>query len=158
TAVSSARDDAAMSMTAREGAIEPRAAGQDPRPVDGRPLFVAVDDDAGRRALLQTELTSRYGVAYRVVVTPSPVAAQSVLEEARAKGARVAVVLASQWMPEMNGSALLAWVRSRHPRSKRALLVASDDWGRENTAAAIRTAIGSGCADHYLGTLLRPGD
>ena len=125
---------------------------------DGRPLLVAVDDDASRRALLQTELAGRYGVAYRVVVTPSPMAAQTVLEEARADGARVSVILASQWMAEMNGSALLAWVRSRHPRSKRALLVATDDWGRENTATAIRGAIGSGCADHYLGAPVKPGD
>ena len=125
---------------------------------DERPLLVAVDDDASRRALLQTELASRYGVAYRVVVTHSPIAAQAVLEEAWADGARVSVVLASQWMAEMNGSALLAWVRSRHPRSKRALLVAVDDWGRENTATAIRNAIGSGCADHYLGAPLKPGD
>ena len=145
-------------MTAREGAIGPRAAAEEPRTDDGRPLLVAVADDAGRRTLLQTELAGRYGVAYRVVVTHSPIAAQAVLEEARAAGTRVSVVLASQWMAEMNGSALLAWVRSRHPRSKRALLVAVDDWGRENTAVAIRSAIGSGCADHYLGAPVRPGD
>ena len=59
---------------------------------DGRPLLVAVDDDASRRALLQTELAGRYGVAYRVVVTQSPIAAQAVLEEALADGARVSVV------------------------------------------------------------------
>jgi thioredoxin reductase (NADPH) len=129
-----------------------------PHTDDGRPLLVAIADDASRRALLQTELAGRYGVAYRVVVMHSPIAVQAVLEEARAAGTRVSVVLASQWMAEMNGSALLAWVRSRHPRSKRALLVAVDDWGRENTAAAIRSAIGSGCADHYLGAPARPGD
>jgi thioredoxin reductase len=145
-------------MTAREGAIRPRAAAEEPRTDDGSPLFVAVDDDAGRRTLLQTELAGRYGVAYRVVVTQSPIAAQSVLEEARANGTRVSVVLASQWMAEMNGSALLAWVRSRHPRAKRALLVAVDDWGHENTAAAIRSAIASGCVDYYLGAPLKPGD
>ena len=145
-------------MTAREGAIGPRVAAPAPHTDDGRPLLVAVADDAGRRALLQTELAGRYGVAYRVVVMHSPIAAQAVLEEARAAGTRVSVVLASQWMAEMNGSALLAWVRSRHPRSKRALLVAVDDWGRENTAVAIRSAIGSGCADHYLGAPVRPGD
>jgi thioredoxin reductase (NADPH) len=128
------------------------------RPPDERPLVVAVDDDAGRRALLQAELAGRYGGAYRVVVTPSPAAAQALLEEARASGARVAVILASQWMAGMDGSALLAWARARHPRAKRALLVAVDDWGRENTAAAIRSATASGCADHYLGAPLRLGD
>lgn len=131
---------------------------QAPHTDDGRPLLVAIADDASRRALLQTELAGRYGVAYQVVVMHLPIAAQAVLEEARAAGTRVSVVLASQWMAEMNGSAPLAWVRSRHPRSKRALLVAVDDWGRENTAAAIRSAIGSGCADHYLGAPARPGD
>src|SRR5262249_4493045 len=110
------------------------------------------------RARLRTGPAGRYGIAYRVVVTPSPIAAQSVLEAARANGTRVSVVLASQWMAEMNGSALLEWVRSRHPRSKRALLVAADDWGHENTAAAIRSAIASGCVDHYLGAPLKPGD
>ena len=138
-------------MTAREGAIGPRVAGPAPHTDDGRPLLVAIADDVSRRALLQTELAGCYGVAYRVVVMHSPIAAQAVLEEARAAGTRVSVVLASQWMAEMNGSTLLAWVRSRHPRSKRALLVAVDDWGRENTAVAIRSAIRSGCADHYLG-------
>src|SRR5262249_1803484 len=59
---------------------------------------------------------------------------------------------------EMKGSVLLAWVRSRHPRSKRGLLVAVDDWGHENTAAAIRSAIASGCVDHYLGVPLTSGD
>src|SRR5262245_16522346 len=145
-------------MRAREGAIEPGAAAAELRADDGRPLFVAVDDDASRRALLQTELSHRYGVPYRVVVTPSPIAAQSALEAARANGTRVAVVLASQWMAEMNGSALLEWVRSRHPRSKRALLVAVDDWGHENTAEAIRSATASGCIDHYLAAPLKAGD
>jgi hypothetical protein len=36
---------------------------------DGRPLLVAVDDDASRRALLQTELARRYGAAYRPALT-----------------------------------------------------------------------------------------
>src|SRR5262245_37424478 len=107
-------------MMAREGASEQRAAAEQRRTDDRIPLFVAVDDDIHRRTLLQTELAGRYGVAYRVVITHSPMAAQSVLEAARATGTRVSVILASQWMAEMNGSALLAWVRSRHPRSKRA--------------------------------------
>ena len=70
----------------------------------------------------------------------------------------VAVVLAGQRMAEMNGSALLAWARSRHPRSKRALLVAVDDWGHDTTAVEIRGAIAAGCVDHYLGMPSKPAD
>jgi thioredoxin reductase (NADPH) len=125
---------------------------------DGRPLIVAAGDDASRGAILQSELTGRYGVAYRVLVLPSPAAAQSALEEAAASGTRVAVVLASRRMAGMNGPALLSWARSRHPRSKRALLVAVDDWGHESTAVEIRRAIASGCVDQYLGMPSKPGD
>ena len=67
-----------------------------------------------------------------------------------AGGDRVAVVLASQWMEDMNGSDLLARVRALHPRTKRALLIAWGGWGDEPTAEAIRQAIGSGCIDYYL--------
>ena len=117
-----------------------------------RPLLVVAEADPARRALLDTALAGRYGASYRVLVTPSSPAAQTALEEARIDGSRVAVVLAGQRMAGMGGAALLAWVRSRHPRAKRALLVAAEDWGRENTAAEIRSAIASGCVEHYLGT------
>jgi predicted small metal-binding protein len=152
-------------MTALDRTIMDRMAVGNPRIDDCRPMIVVVDDDGNRRALLHTELSGRYGGAYRVLVSPTPMAARSALEEVRADGSRVALVLASQWMAEMDGSAFLAWVRSRHPRSKRALLVAADDWGRENTAAAIRTAIASGCVDDmpwvvlcFCGTAIRGKD
>ena len=128
---------------------------ESPKADDVRPLVVVVDNDAGRRSLLETELTGRYDVAYRVSIAPSPLSAQSVLEEARTHGRRVALVLASQ---QIDNSAFLSWARSLHPRSKRVLLVAADDWGQENTAAAIRAAIASGCADHYLATPRKRGD
>lgn len=121
-------------------------------------MIVAVDEDIGRRSSLQTELAGRYAVAYQVSIAPSPMSAQSLLEEARTDGRPVALVLASQRMARMSGPALLSWVRSRHPRSKRALLLAVDDWGHETTAAAIRTAIASGCVDHFLGAPRGPGD
>src|SRR5262245_48061135 len=130
---------------------------KDHRGDDARPIIVAVDDDAGRRALLHDELR-RYEAAYRLHVAASPAAARSALEEGGAGGRRGVVVVASQRMADMHGAALLSWVRSRHPRSKRALLVAGDDWGHEETATAIRSAIASGCIDHYLGTPAKPGD
>src|SRR5262249_2720785 len=104
-------------MTARDPGSMPRGPAERPRSDDGRPTSVAIDRDVGRRSLLQAELAARYDVAYRVSIAPSPMAAQSVLEEARTDGRRVALVLASQRMEQVSGSALLSWVRSRHPRS-----------------------------------------
>src|SRR5215471_10829219 len=145
-------------MTAGKKSARPRPAAAFRRRDDVRPLFVATTDNPAHEALLRTELAGRYGAAYRVLLTRSPNAAQSALEEARAGGTPVAVVLAGQRMAEMNGSALLAWARSRHPRSKRALLVAVDDWGHDTTAVEIRGAIAAGCVDHYLGMPSKPAD
>lgn len=125
---------------------------------DERPRIVAVDEDDARRALLETELGGRYAAAYRVSVLSSPLAAQYLLEAVRADNRPVALVLASRRMAAMSGAELLAWVRARHPRSKRALLVAGGDRGDESTAAAIRAAIASGCVDHYLASPRKPGD
>ena len=47
--------------------------------------------------------------------------------EAMREGQGVAVVLARQWMAEMNGSDLLAAARSLHPRAKRVLLISPGD-------------------------------
>ena len=124
---------------------------------DGLPLLVAASDPSSGRTLLESELAGRYGRSYRVVVADSP-AARAVLAEARADGSRVAVVLAGQHMAGMGGCGLLDWVRAHHPRAKRALLLAAEDWGRENTAAEIRGGIASGSIDQYLGTPLKPSD
>ena len=67
-------------------------------------------------------------------------------------------MLAEQWMAEMSGPDLLALQRSRHPRAKRVLLISPEDWGREQTADAIRGAIASGCVDHYLSMPLKAAD
>jgi thioredoxin reductase len=119
---------------------------------------VAAEDDEARRGLLQAELEARYGATYRVMVAASPAAAQSVLGKAGSDGVRVAIVLAGQRMAGMDGASLLSWVRPRHPRARRALLVAVEDWGRENTAAEIRSGIASGCIEHYLSAPQKPGD
>lgn len=135
-----------------------KASGGAPRTGDLRPHIVVVDDDAGDRALLGAEVEARYGGAYEVLVASSPAEALRSLEALQAAGRRVAVVLASQWMAEMNGSDLLANGRALHPRAKRTLLISPGDWGYERTADAIRGAIASGCVDHYLSKPLKPAD
>jgi thioredoxin reductase/CheY-like chemotaxis protein len=126
--------------------------------LDGRPRIVVVDDDLEDLALLEGELSSRYATDYVVVADSSPDAAVTLLERLRAIDRRVAAVLASQWMREMDGSSLLASVRHLHPRAKRALLIAPTAWGRPGTADAIRSAIASGCVDAHLLKPSKGGD
>src|ERR1041384_3896562 len=129
-----------------------------PRKSDCRPRIVVVADDNGALALLRAEIEGRYGGAYSVLVAPSPSEALKSLEALRAAGQRVAVVLESQWMDEMNGSDVLTMARAFHPRSKRALLISPADWGHERTADAIRAAIANGCVDNYLSKPLKTAD
>ena len=129
-----------------------------PRKSDRRPRIVVVADDKGDLALLSAEIEGRYGDAYSVLVAPSPGEALTSLEALRAADRRVAVVLASQWMGEMNGSNLLSRARALHPRAKRALLISPADWGHERTADAIREAIASGFVDNYLAKPLKTAD
>jgi thioredoxin reductase (NADPH) len=113
-------------------------------------VIVAVDDDATARQRLREELGRRYDRDYDIVVEGSPAAALSAVEGANAAGRRIAIVLASQWMAELDGAAVLSRVRSLTPRTKRGLLIALEDWGRQSTAIVIQNAIASGCIDHFL--------
>src|SRR5262245_33835787 len=120
-----------------------------PQKNDGRPAIVVVSDDKHDLALLSAEIEDRYGSAYSVLVAPSPTEALTSLQALRAADQTVAVVLASQWMGEMNGCNLLSIARALHPRAKRALLISAADWGHEQTADAIRGAIANGFIDNY---------
>ena len=123
-----------------------------------RSHIVVVDDDVDDLEVLNVEIVGRYGGAYGVVAESSAGETVTALEAMQRDGERVAVVLARQWMAEMNGSDLLASIRSLHPRAKRVLLISPGDWGHERTAEAIRGAIASGCADHYLSKPLKVSD
>jgi len=115
-----------------------------------RPVIVAVDDDVRAREQLRIELERRYERDYDIIVEGSPVAALSAVEVAHARGQPVAVVLASQWMAELDGTEVLSRVRGLSPRTKRGLLIALADWGQSSTAEAIQRAIAVGCIDHFM--------
>jgi len=120
------------------------------RDVDLRPRIVLVADHPDDLALLSAEIEGRYGGAYGVLVASSPGEALKTMESLRTARQRVAVVLAIQWMADMNGAQLLAVGRALHPRARRALLISPADWGHGRTADAIRGAIANGCVDSYL--------
>jgi thioredoxin reductase/DNA-binding NarL/FixJ family response regulator len=118
--------------------------------VKERPVIVAVDDHLIEREHLRIELERRYDHDYDIVVEGSPIAALSAVETALVTRQRVAVVLASQWMAQLDGTDVLSRVRRLSPRTKRCLLIAREDWGRQSTAIAIQNAIASGCIDHFV--------
>jgi thioredoxin reductase len=117
---------------------------------DSRPYIVVVDDSAMDLELLIADIAGRYGGAYQVLGGSSATDMLHDLVTMDGDHDRVAIVLAGQWMAEMNGPELLATLRSRHPRAKRVLLISALDWGHEGTADAIREAFAGGKVDHYL--------
>ena len=97
-----------------------------------------MDDDGEALAHIGRVLLSRYGTDYEVVCDRDATAAGHRLEQLRAGGRMVAVVLADQWLDGRTGIELLASVRSLHPLAKRGLLVSRGDWSvREPVVRAI---------------------
>jgi thioredoxin reductase (NADPH) len=121
----------------------------EPHALPGPPVLFAIDDDLGALTRVQDELMRRYASDYRVVCETSPKAALRALEEMRAAGDKVALVLAAQWMTEMQGSDVLARVRELHPLARRALLIPWGGWGDRPTADAVLRAMALGQIDYY---------
>jgi thioredoxin reductase len=122
------------------------------------PVIVAVDDRGPEREQLRLELEHRYERDYDIHVESSPIAALTAVEAALAAGRRVALVLASQWMTDLDGTEVLSRVRALTPRTRRCLLIALEDWGRQATAMAIQDAIASASIDYFLSKPRRAPD
>lgn len=110
----------------------------------GKPVLLAVDDDASVLKSVVQDLRRKYGGDYQILRAQSGPDAIGVLNACREKGERVALILADLRMPVMNGLELLLCAREIHPRAKCALLTAFAD-----TKAAL-TAINSVKLDKYI--------
>ncbi len=115
-----------------------------------RPVILAVDDEPEALARIADELTRRFGADYLIVCSGSGEDALATLEDLRAERAEVAVVLADQWLPGMNGTDLLTHVGDMHPEAKRGLLIRWGDWADRSTADAVLRAMALGRIDYYV--------
>ncbi len=115
----------------------------EPGPVP-RPLILAVDDDPAVGRAIERDLKTRYGMRYRVLRADSGEAGLAVVEQLVRRGEPVALLVADQRMPGMDGVEFLRRALRMAPRAKRTLLTAYAD-----TEAAI-LAINEIRLDHYL--------
>ena len=100
-------------------------------------------------AAVARDLRSEFGEHYRILRAGSGPDALELLEEMRRRGDNLAMTVADQRMPGMEGTELLVKVRQLYPDAKRVLLTAYAD-----TQAAI-AAINEVSLDYYL---LKPWD
>src|SRR6185369_11352618 len=92
---------------------------------------------------------SQYGAAYRVIGSDSPEKALDILKQLKVRNDSVALMLADQRMPQMNGVEFLQEAMQIFPEAKRALLTAYAD-----TSAAI-SAINNANINYFF---MKPWD
>src|SRR5246500_3748538 len=97
-----------------------------------KPILLSVDDDADVLRAIERDLRSQYGAEYRVIGSDSPERALDILKQLKVRNDSVALLLADQRMPLMNGVEFLQEGMRIFPEAKRALLTAYAD-----TSAAI---------------------
>ncbi len=97
-----------------------------------KPVLLSVDDDSDVLRAIERDLRTQYGAEYRVIGSESPEEALDILKQLKVRNDRVALMLADQRMPRMNGVEFLQEGMQIFPEAKRALLTAYAD-----TSAAI---------------------
>ena len=112
-----------------------------------RPVIVIVDDEPTALAGMLDALNRRFGADYRVVPFLSASEALEGIARIQKEGEEIALVVADQWMPEMQGNEFLGKVRVLAPNAKRALLVG---WGDRTASRTILQACAFGELDNYL--------
>jgi thioredoxin reductase (NADPH) len=114
-----------------------------------KPILLSVDDDTDVLRAIERDLRSQYGAEYRVIGSDSPEKALTLLKQLKVRNDSVALLLADQRMPRMDGVAFLQAATQVFPDAKRALLTAYAD-----TSAAISAINQAGI--HYF--FLKPWD
>jgi thioredoxin reductase (NADPH) len=114
-----------------------------------KPVLLTVDDDPDVLKAIERDLRSQYGADYRVVSSDSPEGALDLLKSFKVRNDGVALLLADQRMPRMDGVGFLQAARQIFPHAKRALLTAYAD-----TNAAIN-AINQAGLDYFF---MKPWD
>jgi len=114
-----------------------------------RPSIVAVDDEPAVLAAVARDLRRGFGERFRILRAQSGPDGLELLRQVVARGDQVAMLIADQRMPGMQGTDYLVEARKLVPDAKRVLLTAYAD-----TEAAI-AAINDVALDYYL---LKPWD
>ena len=92
-----------------------------------KPILLSVDDDSDVLRAIERDLRTQYGAEYRVIGSDSPVGALEILKQLKLRNDGVALLLADQRMPHMDGVGFLQEARQFFPDAKRALLTAYAD-------------------------------
>lgn len=110
----------------------------------GKPVILAVDDDASVLEAIIQDLRRKYGPNYRILRAGSGQAALDTCAQLKQRGDEVALFLSDQRMPGLSGVDFLERAQAVYPEARRVLLTAYAD-----TEAAIK-AINTARIQYYL--------
>ncbi len=119
------------------------------RSILAKPIILSVDDDPGVLSAIERDLRLHYGQHYRIIKAASGADALDVVHQVQRRGETIALLLADQRMPVMEGTRFLAEAIRVFPAARKVLLTAYAD-----TQAAIQSINEIGL-DYYL---LKPWD
>lgn len=114
-----------------------------------QPVILTVDDEPQVLNAIERDLRQHYRRDYRIIKAGSGADALDALRQLKQRNDAVALFLADQRMPEMNGTEFLEEARKLYPEARKVLLTAYAD-----TEAAI-ASINSIGLDYYL---MKPWD
>src|ERR1700758_2230549 len=114
-----------------------------------KPILLSVDDDPDVLRAIERDLRTKYGAEFRVIGSDSPESALTLLKQLKLRNDSVALLIADQRMPHMDGVVFLQEAMHVFPEAKRALLTAYAD-----TNAAI-DAINQASINYFF---LKPWD
>lgn len=113
-------------------------------PEERRPAILAVDDEPAVLSAVARDLRRAFGERFRVLKASSGQEALDLIGEVQLRGDQIALLVADQRMPGMQGTEFLTKAREIVPDAKRVLLTAYAD-----TKAAI-DAVNVARLDYYL--------
>src|SRR5437868_5725660 len=114
-----------------------------------KPILLSVDDDSDVLRAIERDLRSQYSAQYRLIGSDSPDGALELLKQLKVRNDSVALLLADQRMPRMDGVEFLREATEIFPAANCALLTAYAD-----TNAAIN-AINQASINYFF---LKPWD
>jgi thioredoxin reductase (NADPH) len=115
-----------------------------------RPLLLAVDADARQLGRIEGELQRAFGADFRVRGELLPEDALRILQGAKERQERVAVVLVDESFPDDARTKIFETARTLHPNAKRALLVAWGAWAHPESAQKILRSMAVGDISYYV--------
>jgi thioredoxin reductase (NADPH) len=92
-----------------------------------KPILLSVDDDPDVLRAIERDLRTKYGAEFRVIGSDSPEGALTLLKQLKLRNDSVALLVADQRMPHIDGVTFLQEAMHIFPEAKRALLTAYAD-------------------------------